>query len=39
MLEFSCALIKDSKNPIYLQLYEYIKEEIAAGRSEERRVG
>ncbi|KJS87039.1 MAG: hypothetical protein JM58_05930 [Peptococcaceae bacterium BICA1-8] len=34
MLEFSCALIKDSKNPIYLQLYEYIKEEIAAGRIE-----
>ncbi|MGI6227300.1 MAG: PLP-dependent aminotransferase family protein, partial [Peptococcales bacterium] len=34
MLEFSCPIIKDSATPIYLQLYDYIKGEITAGRIE-----
>jgi len=34
MLELACPLVKDKKKPVYLQLYEYIKGEIAAGRIE-----
>lgn len=34
LLEFSCPIIKDGSKPVYLQLYDYIKREIVAGRIE-----
>lgn len=34
MLEFACPINKSDKTPIYLQLYNYIKNEITSGRIE-----
>lgn len=34
MLEFACPINKSEKTPIYLQLYNYIKNEITSGRIE-----